>query len=485
MGSSGDGMNEPKTNSATNGAKASLNNESGNNGSRSPNSANSSSSIPSSGSRSSPGKTLTRWLFWSFAFVITTTVSASVGATLALLTPLSPIIAPWENDRPAKNDLWSSILQYRVSRPVNILVMGVDRVLNVPDNSPEIFAGRSDTILLLRVDPTDNSVSLLSIPRDTQVDIPGIGVTKINDANPTGGPSLAARTVSRTLNNVPIDRYVRVSTQAFRELVDLLGGVDIFVPYPMSYVDQTQKLKINLAQGWQTLNGDQAEQFARFRKDSLGDIGRVQRQQALLKALRERLTSPTVLPKLPQIVRVMQKYVDTNLSLEEMLALVNSGLKLDQDRFKQVLLPGRFSTQDEYVASYWIMNSLGRDRIMRDYFKLGSTYATANETINDYPPLKDLKIAIQNASGQPELSRQVEQYLVSQGFRNLYLLDDWTDQQRQTQIIAQQGDLVGAAALKKVLGVGAIDAASIGDIESDITIRVGKDWQRPLTQPIQ
>ena len=243
--------------------------------------------------------TLAKRLFWSFAFVLTTTVSASIGATLALLAPVGP---PSTSDAQniSLNNLWQKGLQYKISRPVNILVMGIDRVPGVTGNSPEVFDGRSDTMLLLRVDPKTNTVSMLSIPRDTQVEIPEIGITKINQANASGGPALTARVVSRHLNNVPIDRYVRVSTDAFREIVDLLGGVDVFVPTPMFYEDQTQKLRIDLAQGWQTLDGEQAEGFARFRNDGYGDIGRVQRQQALIKALRDRLTSPSVLPRLPK-----------------------------------------------------------------------------------------------------------------------------------------------------------------------------------------
>jgi anionic cell wall polymer biosynthesis LytR-Cps2A-Psr (LCP) family protein len=121
---------------------------------------------------------------------------------------------------------------YKIARPVNILVMGIDRVPEAPKNSAAVFAGRSDTMLLLRLDPADNSLRMLSIPRDTQVNIPGVGLAKINDANVEGGAALAARVVSRSLNDVPIDRYVRVTTEAFRELVDLVGGIEVFVPYP-------------------------------------------------------------------------------------------------------------------------------------------------------------------------------------------------------------------------------------------------------------
>jgi hypothetical protein len=268
-----------------------------------------------------------------------------------------------------------------------------------------------------------------------------------------------------------------VSTDAFRELVDLLGGVDVFVPYNMSYTDETQKLKIDLVQGWQTLNGDQAEQFARFRQDEYGDIGRVQRQQALIKALRSRLTSPSVLPRLPKILRVMNKYIDTNLSLEEMLSLVSFGLNLEQNQFKMVLLPGRFSQPDEFIASYWVMDDRGRDRVMREYFSIDSTGLALERT----PTLASedtsgLRIAIQNASGQPDLGDQVAQYLSNHGFPNVYVVQDWPDLQRQTQIIVQQGDLEGAAALKRAIGLGDIEATSTGDLESDLTIRIGADW---------
>jgi hypothetical protein len=284
--------------------------------------------------------------------------------------------------------------------------------------------------------------------------------------------------VSRTLNGVPIDRYVRVSTGAFRELVDLLGGVEVFVPKAMYYVDETQKLHIDLAEGWQTLNGERAEQFARFRDKTNGDIGRVQRQQALLKALRNRLTSPGVLPRLPQIIQVMQKYVDTNLSLEEMLAVVNFGMKLEPADLKMVMLPGRFSTPDESPTSYWIMDAEKRDRLVRDYFQIASQPISRQPLVErgaDRRLHSPLKIAIQNASSSPEIGNFMANYLQDRGFDNVYVVRDWPDTQLQTQIIVQKGDLQGAAYLKTALGLGDIQSDSTGDLDSDLTIRVGDD----------
>jgi LCP family protein required for cell wall assembly len=431
-------------------------------------------SVPNPDSRKDEplGRPYVRLFLWSAAFILTAAISATLGATLALIAPLTPLIAPQKQGISPKGDLWRQGFQYQLARPVNILVMGIDRVPEAPKNSPAVFSGRSDTMLLLRLDPTDNSVRMLSIPRDTQVEIPGVGIAKINDANVEGGPALAARVVSRSLNDVPIDRYVRVTTDAFRELVDLVGGIEVFVPYPMNYVDVTQNLNINLEPGWQTLNGEQAEQFARFRKDQNGDIGRVQRQQALLKALRQRVVNPSVLPRVPEAIRVIQQYVDTNLSLEEMLAIVGFSLNLEQKDFKMVLLPGRFSAPSEYVGSYWIIESTGRDRVMREYFQQNPAW-TSLDVIRSP---NQVRIAIQNATDDPEVSHRVAQYLAGKDFHNVYIVQNWPDRQSETQIIVQQGDLEAANLLKKILGLGRVEASSTGDIESELTIRVGEDW---------
>lgn len=417
-------------------------------------------------------KPLAQGVFKVLGFAAVAVASTMVGLASALMLPLPPKLLPNDQGPESLSEVLGGF-QYRVARPVNILVMGIDRVPEAKPDTPEVFAGRSDTMLLVRVDPTDDSVRLLSIPRDTQVELADGGmITKINDANVRGGPKLVVETLNELLNGVEIDRYVRVSTDAFRELVDLMGGIEIYVPAPMSYEDKTQKLKIDLAPGLQTLNGDQAEQFARFRQDGYGDIGRVQRQQALIKALLKKLTSPTAIPRIPALLGSMQKYIDTNLSLEEMLALVGAGRQLSQGNFKMVMLPGRFSSPGEFRASYWIMDPEGRDRVMRQYFNLEPDLL-AREPVSS---ATSLRIAIQNASQQPKAAQEVRRFLANLGFHNVYVTEDWADKQAETQIVVQTGDLDGATDLKNVLGFGKIEAASTGDLESDLTVRVGDDW---------
>lgn len=417
-----------------------------------------------------------RWLhrgLWAGAFLGTATVTALGGALVGLWLPM-PTQADQSTSPSGIGDLWRSGFRYQVSRPINILVMGIDQVPGVPETSKAIFSGRTDTLLLVRIDPDTGTVSLLSIPRDTRVRIPGYGFDKINQANVEGGPELVAQTISHNFGYIPIDRYLRVSTGAFKEIVDLVGGVEVLVPTRMVYEDRTQDLFIDLYPGLQTLDGSQAEQFARFRKDVNGDIGRVQRQQMLIKALRERLTNPSVIPQLPQGIRILQRYIDTNLTLEEMLALANFGLDLQTDDLQMVMLPGRFSSAQEYIASYWLPDRDASMTIMQNHFQVEelATLADGGDRIS----LWEMQIAVQNAANDPNVASEVAQRLRSEGFSNVYVIQDWPAAQGQTQIVAQRGNMASARSLASLLGAGSAVAESTGDLQSDLTIRVGDDW---------
>ena len=202
---------------------------------------------------------------------------------------------------------------------------------------------------------------------------------------------------------------------------------------------------MNLVSGWQTLNGEQAEQFARFREPGLGDLPRVQRQQALIAALLQRLNSPTVLPRLPQLTRIMRKYFDTNLKIEEMMALVNFSVNLERDNFQMTMLPGIFSRLSKDPNSYWL-NMTGQQSLLNDYVGVDIPGLKP-----DPRPVSNLKIAIQNASNQPQLTEKVIAYLKQKGFTNIYTVSDWPDTQRQTQIIVAKGNRQPGVDLQKIL----------------------------------
>ena len=426
------------------------------------------------------GLSMPRWLLWILTVVLGIILSGLLVSTLALWTPLWSNLEQTDEDLgfagketkvPLPGELAGKLSQYQLSRPMNILIMGVEPIRGTVDGSPESFAGKSDTMLLVRLNPSNKSIRVLSIPRDTIIAIPEKGLTKVSDANTEGGPVLAARVVSRTLNNAPIDRYIRISTGGFRQLVDQLGGVEVFVPKAMDYQDAAGRFSMNLVSGWQNLNGEQAEQFARFHEPGLGDLPRVQRQQALISALLQRMSSPTVLPRLPQLTRIMRKYFDTNLKMEEMMALANFSLNVERDNFQMTVLPGGFSKFSKDPDSYWL-NMTGQQSLLNDY--VGVDIPNLKP---DTRPVSNLKIAIQNAANQPQLTEKVITYLKQKGFTNIYTVPDWPDTQRQTQILVQKGNRQPGVDLQKTLGLGQIEVSATGDLESEITIRIGKDWK--------
>ncbi len=405
-----------------------------------------------------------------------TTLCVLLGANTALFAPIwsdRPILSQEQqlaellNKQGNKSVLFAN--SYQIARPVNILVLGIDPVAEMKsDFAKSDMTANSDAMLLLRVNPTTQLIKVLSIPRSSMVVLPEIGLGQITLANASGAAT-ATRVVSKSLNNVPIDRYLRIRPHGLRELVNALGGIEVFVPQSMSYQDASQKLIINLEKGWQTLNGDEAQQFARFQDKENGDLGRVQRQQLLIKALKNRLTNPAIIVRLPQIVSIVQNYVDTNLSPEEMLTLATFGARLDAQNLQLLMLPGNLSSLSLDPSSYWL-DPGGQDRVMSEYFgaKVLSTPKARS--------LSTIKIAVQNASGQPSLSDRVTDKLKAQGLENVYITSDWQDQLAQTEIVVQRGDLKAATELQKVLGLGKVEVEATGDLDSYLTLRLGKDW---------
>ena len=233
----------------------------------------------------------------------------------------------------------------------NILVVGVDS--NGKGTDP--FKGtRSDTMILVNIDPASHSINAISIPRDSKVYLAGDhGVQKINAAHALGGIELTTRTIEDTLG-IKIDKYVVVNNDGVKKLVDALDGVPVYIEKDMYYNDNAGGLHINLSKGLHVLNGEQVEGYLRFRKDGLGDIGRTSRQQWFVKAVLEKLQSPAVIPKIPEVLNIASTYVKTNLSLYEMSHLAAALRNIDMNDVEFATLPGAPSKKG-YI-SYWILD---------------------------------------------------------------------------------------------------------------------------------
>ena len=236
-------------------------------------------------------------------------------------------------------------------RRQNILFLGVD----ASNNPNDLWTGtRTDTIILVNIDPKTKSVNALSIPRDSKVYLTGDnGVNKINAAHAIGGIEMTKRTIEDTLG-VHIDRYIMVHDSAVKEIVDAMDGLDIYVEKPMHYNDYSGNLHINFSKGDHHLDGQQAVEYLRFRHDALGDIGRTQRQQWLLRSLLNKLKQPATITKIPDIISVAKKYVKTDMSFYEMSQYAALAKHIDMDKIEIAMLPGA-PNQKGYI-SYWILD---------------------------------------------------------------------------------------------------------------------------------
>lgn len=228
-----------------------------------------------------------------------------------------------------------------------IMVMGVDR--------REDDVGRSDTLLLATVDPEQKKAALLSIPRDTRVRIEGHGYDKINHAYAYGGHELSRETVEGLIG-AKVDQYILIDTHAFERIIDALGGIDIEVEKSMYYEDPWDDdggLVIDIAPGEQHMDGSKAIQYVRYR-DSEGDIGRIKRQQKFIRAVVEKAATPSIIVKLPSIVKEINDAVETDLSLSRMVSLIGMVKEIRENGIESAMLPGTPAYIDD--VSYWIPN---------------------------------------------------------------------------------------------------------------------------------
>lgn len=234
----------------------------------------------------------------------------------------------------------------------NILFLGVD---SNNDNVADVWKGtRTDTIILVNIDPKSKSINALSIPRDSKVYLPhNAGVNKINAAHAIGGIDMTKETIEETLG-VHIDKYIMVHDNAVKEIIDAMDGIDIYVEKPMHYNDYAGNLHINLSKGNHHLSGQEAVGYLRFRHDALGDIGRTQRQQWFMRGLMEALQSPSTITKIPDIISVAKKYIKTDMSVYEMSQYASMAKHLDMNKIEIAMLPGA-PNQKGYI-SYWILD---------------------------------------------------------------------------------------------------------------------------------
>lgn len=232
--------------------------------------------------------------------------------------------------------------------PFYVLLMGTDHSLGRDEDGSTDNLYRTDSIILARVDPGNQKVTLVSIPRDTKVDIEGHGSTKINAAYAYGGASLAVSTVSKVAG-VDISHFVLIDMDGLSEAVDALGGVEVNVPYEINDPDYTGYL----AAGDQTLNGEQALIFARARhcydKVGDGDLIRTANQRTLIGAIADKLLQEDKVTQ-ANVLTQLSSYVQTDLSVDDINTYASefSGMDMDSNLYTAVM-----PTEAEYTNGVW------------------------------------------------------------------------------------------------------------------------------------
>ncbi|CAI6081844.1 Polyisoprenyl-teichoic acid--peptidoglycan teichoic acid transferase TagU [Paenibacillus sp. JJ-100] len=242
----------------------------------------------------------------------------------------------------------TTIPKWEGQERVNILLIGGD--------SRGDDAGRSDSVMVASIDPLSKKAHLFSVLRDTYVEIPGHGKSRLNAAFSYGGAELTKQTVSNLLG-IPIQHYVYTDFTGFMALVDALGGIDIDVEKDMYYTSKADKhmYDIDLKKGLQHMDGRTALQYVRFRHDATSDFTRTQRQRIFMTELAKKMQSTTSLFKIPEILEAIAPYVQTDLSPTQMLKLASLGFDIRATEIHQQQIPPNHLLTNERVGGAQVL----------------------------------------------------------------------------------------------------------------------------------
>lgn len=318
---------------------------------------------------------------------------------------------------------------------INILLLGIG---GENHDGPYL----SDTIILLSLQPSTKQIALLSIPRDLLVYVPGYGYGKINVANATGeaekkgtGPVLAGEVVNK-ITGQPVNYYVRVDFQAFKELVNAVGGINLYVDKSFTdtqYPTYDYKIQtISFEKGWQEMDGERALEFSRSRHGNNGegsDFARSRRQQKILLSLKDKIFSASTFlnpGRLEGIMGSLSKHVQTNIEPWEIMRFYKLTQKLDYENMinrvieegpNKPLLATFYNGANVLVPkndNFDEIQRLAKNIFVFDATKLEETPATPAKT---HP---GPKIEIQNGTWILGLAAKTKVELEEKG----YLIDD-------------------------------------------------------------
>lgn len=373
---------------------------------------------------------------------------------------------------------------------VTILVLGTDREC-VHIDEPR----RSDTMILLTMDPLSKMAGMLSIPRDLWVPIPGFGNNRINTAfrngelheYPGGGPALAVETVKYNLG-IHINYYVTINYDAFIQAVDLIGGIELDVPETINdpdYPDPCYGIDpFYLPAGHQYLDGSMALKYARTRATFGADFDRADRQQAVIMAILDKVLEQNIslLTRAPDLWVTFQENVTTNMTYQEAIGLSRLALEIPPENIYRAVID--YNYVRDYTApdgARVLIPIRERIRELRDAFLSSIVVPTLVANPAEAMRAEAASILVLNGTWTNGLAGSTAEYLESLGFTIAGVDDAEEKDQTATQIIDYAGKTATVDYLAEILQVspGSIYGGSSSGGDYDIKLILGADWQVP------
>ncbi len=385
-----------------------------------------------------------------------------------------------------------SFLPSKENFGINILVVGTDEVEG---------SKRSDAISVIHINKDQTKVRALSIPRDTRVTVEKIGVTKINHAFAHGGISLLKNTVSDLLS-IPIHNHIVINATGIERLIDEVGGINVQIKEPMQYNDYAGNLHINFQPGEQHMDGKDLLKYVRFRSNSKGDIGRIERQQDVATRLFDQIFTLKTLVISPKLLGIFFSSVKTDLSLVQISDYLNVFLKnKHQLSIDFLTVPGSVRLIDG--VSYWRPDIVYLDNLISKTFvdygdfettevlesKSKKTFITnhqirrvkqqlaldQNQEIKDRRPLK---VEVLNGNGVAGLATKTARYLKNKKMVVTNVSNSQSFNYKDTVIVDWKGNLEKSMRLAKLLDIEPDNIVVYDRQEKplDITLVLGKNW---------
>jgi LCP family protein required for cell wall assembly len=366
--------------------------------------------------------------------------------------------------------------------PFYILLMGIDT--RPSDNAP----ARSDSLILARIDPQQKRIAMISIPRDSRVDIPGHKTFKINSAMQLGGPSLAIQTVTQ-LTGVPISHFMAVDFNGFKDLVDAIGGVYVTVPEAINdrAAANWDRKAAHVPAGYQKLDGKHALTFVRARHQYADqDYSRMKNQQSFIKALGKQTLQIQNAFKINLIIEAALKNMTTDMNVQDILNLAADFSGMKPNGIETATMP----SDPKYIGgvSYVIVNREKMDAMIKR-FESGKPLdsekakaaqdATLNAAAGGLDPAT-VTLAVRNGVGKKGVANDAAAAMKGYGFQVKEIGNTAKPVYGQTLVIYKGSDPSKAATVKAKLGFGQLVAArGMYSFTTDVLLVVGRDWVTP------